>query len=102
MPSSLLTKWTVTFAPAGTVMVSVSKAMFSAVRFTTVAFPAAAGVGVTFTVGVGVTFTVGVGVTFPLTVTLTVSYTSGMIGLWSLLTTWTEKLCAPGVTFSQV
>jgi hypothetical protein len=38
MPESLLLKFTVTFAPAGTVMVSVSKAMFSAVRFTTVAF----------------------------------------------------------------
>ena len=60
------------------------------------------GVGVTLTVGVGVTLTVGVGVTFSSTVTFTVSKTSGLSGVWSLLTSWTERLCSPGVTFSQV
>jgi hypothetical protein len=108
MPESWLSKFTVTDAPAGTVIVLKLNAILCAIRSMVTLWAVVVGVvvgvgvgvdvdvgvgvalGVAVTVGVGVALgvavTVGVGVEAGETVKVTDSTTGGLSGVWSLLT----------------
>ncbi len=114
MPLSLLLKLIVTLDPAGTVIVVLSKATFCAVRATVVppageAAGELAGEAVAAGEAVGKAVDAGEAVAAGEaaapeggTMIKTEATSGGFNGVWSLLTSSAERMCAPGITLGQV